>query len=163
MKVRFEVPGEPQPQGNKTAYRVGGKTVLVEGRRGPARKRFKDWRAAVATAARAAAGDQAPSSDSVRVRLTFRFQRPKSHLTKKGRLRKGKPVGKITRPDIDKLVRAILDACTGILWDDDSRVVAIETSKEWTRNNPGVSVFAEELTWSEESPLFFRAEQGETR
>ena len=36
-------------------------------------------------------------------------------------------------PDLDKLVRAVLDALTGVCYKDDSQVVYIETEKVWDK------------------------------
>ena len=48
--VTFQVLGVPTPQGNKTAYIVGGKARLVEGRNAKAREEFRSWRGSIATA-----------------------------------------------------------------------------------------------------------------
>ena len=36
-----------------------------------------------------------------------------------------------TKPDVDKLARAALDALTGVLWADDSQVVSLHAQKEY--------------------------------
>jgi Holliday junction resolvase RusA-like endonuclease len=138
--VKFRVEGVPQPQGSKTCFckQVGGKMrgVIVEGRRGPARKAFKAWRAAVDAAAKQ--HRQIPGA--VRISLAFTMVRPSSHLTRKGTLRKGYPEHPEGRPDIDKLARAVLDALTSAeLIEDDSRVVELVARKEYG-GIPGVSV-----------------------
>ena len=56
--------------------------------------------------------------------LTFYIARPQGHFTKVSRvLTKSAPPRPVTRPDLTKYVRAVEDACTGILWHDDSQVV----------------------------------------
>lgn len=52
----------------------------------------------------------------------FFFKRPKSHLTSKGELRKGAPQEHTQKPDVDKLLRCVLDALTGVAYKDDSQV-----------------------------------------
>ena len=47
------------------------------------------------------------------------------------------PTGK---PDIDKLSRGILDALTGIAYDDDSQVVQLNAQKVYTFEQPGVYI-----------------------
>jgi Holliday junction resolvase RusA-like endonuclease len=42
-------------------------------------------------------------------------------------------------PDLDKLIRAILDALTGVVWRDDGQVVDIVASKVYA-DTPGVDV-----------------------
>jgi Holliday junction resolvase RusA-like endonuclease len=35
------------------------------------------------------------------------------------------------RPDLDKLVRAVLDSLTGVCYEDDSQVIRLRASKVW--------------------------------
>lgn len=45
------------------------------------------------------------------------------------------------KPDIDKLLRALLDAMTGIVWADDSQVAFVVVNKVYAWNDrPGVHV-----------------------
>lgn len=57
----------------------------------------------------------------VSMQLTFRLTAPKS-------VRREHPT---VRPDLDKLVRAVLDALTGLAYKDDSQVVSIQASKTY--------------------------------
>lgn len=57
----------------------------------------------------------------VSISAEFFFDRPKSHYTTTG-LRTTAVNGHTGRPDVDKLLRAILDAMTGIVFEDDSQV-----------------------------------------
>ena len=41
-------------------------------------------------------------------------------------------------PDLDKLIRAVLDALTGIVYRDDSQVISIVASKSY--GDPGVNI-----------------------
>ena len=88
------------------------------------------WRERVALAAHNA--EPAMLTGALSVTLEFYFPRPKSHY-RTGRnahlLRDAAPDYPTGKPDIDKLARAILDALTGIWWDDDSRVVSLEAVK----------------------------------
>lgn len=133
--IELEVVGIPQPQGSKTAFVRGGRAVLVEGRRGPARENFHSWREAVAQAGRDWQHDHGTPllDEPLSVDITFRLPRPKS--APKRRLH---PDG---RPDIDKLGRAVLDAITGVLIINDSRVVELNTRKQFAVDGPpGASI-----------------------
>jgi crossover junction endodeoxyribonuclease RusA len=133
--IVLEVIGTPQPQGNKSAFVRGGRAVLVEGRRGPARANFKSWREAVAQAGRDwQAEHQEPLLDvPVAIGMAFRLPRPKS--SPKRRLF---PDG---RPDLDKCVRAVFDALTGVLISNDSRVVSMWADKTFAVDvPPGVTI-----------------------
>ena len=80
-------------------------------------KRTKPWKQEVKQIA--AMNIRAPflKPQAIGIFCKFYFQRPKS--TKKS------IVDKVTKPDIDKLARAILDALTGIVFEDDSQVTTL--------------------------------------
>jgi crossover junction endodeoxyribonuclease RusA len=116
-RIALFVPGTPAPQGSKR--HVGnGRMIESSAAVGP-------WRERVALAAHNAlrASAQRPMVGPVTVILTFWMPRPKS-------ARAGAAATK--RPDLDKLVRAVLDALTGIAFVDDSQVIRIDASKSLT-------------------------------
>lgn len=122
----FTVPGVAVPQGSKTAYRAAGRTVLVE-----ANRALRPWRAAITTVAKHAATQQGwqQTTDPVHVALQFHLPMPKSS-------RYAWPTSKRTG-DVDKLARAVLDACTDAgIWLDDSQVVELHASKVWATTTP---------------------------
>lgn len=41
-----------------------------------------------------------------------------------------------SRPDLDNLLKLVLDALNGIVWNDDSQVISIKTKKAQDVNNP---------------------------
>ena len=43
--------------------------------------------------------------------------------------------GKVTRPDLDNLIKSILDSANGILWKDDSQIVKITARKFYGEDN----------------------------
>lgn len=59
----------------------------------------------------------------VTIDIVFYYDRPKSVP---------KTRQKITRPDLDKLVRAVLDGLTNVAYKDDSQVVSINAHKEYS-------------------------------
>lgn len=124
--LRFTVYGLPVPQGSKNAIRQGNRTLIVE--RG--RATLRPWRALVAgEAARALVR---PFDGPLRVELVFHLPRPKAHFrqgTNAGQLKESAPVHHSTRPDADKLARAVLDAITGIAFRDDGQVAELVVYK----------------------------------
>ena len=70
---------------------------------------------------------------AVNMNIIYAFRRPKS-LSKKERneIDGGKTVPKTTKPDIDNLTKAILDALNGIVWKDDAQVTQINVQKIWS-------------------------------
>jgi crossover junction endodeoxyribonuclease RusA len=116
---QFEVRGTPAPQGSK---RHVGRGILVEAG-GP---RVKAWREAVRSEAQDAIGGDDPLGGPVYLSVTFLMPRPKSHYrTGKhaAELRPDAPMWVAQTPDIDKLIRATLDALTDAgAWHDDRQV-----------------------------------------
>ena len=137
--IRLTVYGTAQPQGNKTGFvnRATGKVVMREGKTAEARDAFKDWRSAVANAARQWQEDQGARGtvlldESVSVEITFWLPRPKSVPRWK--------VWASGRPDVDKLARSVLDAITGTLLMNDSRVVRLVCEKPYTLDAPRAEI-----------------------
>ena len=107
--------------------------------------KLKPWRAAIVDSAVQAQGEQEPMHGPVEVMVVFFFQRLASHIKKDGTVKDNAPHYKDTRPDLDKLIRSILDACTEAgVWIDDSQVVMLGASKEY-RATPGAAVRIEEI------------------
>lgn len=85
--------------------------------------RLRPWMDVVALVARAAR----PVCLDGPVRLDVEFVLRRPRRTKYA----DAPYG---TPDLDKLVRAVGDALTGIAWVDDAQVVASSTMKRWTES-----------------------------
>jgi len=118
-RIEFWVPGKPAPQGSKRYMgQSGGKGRMVE-----SSKAVAPWRADVRNAAERSSGDAFAYGEAVSITLAFVMPRPAS--TPK---RRTPPA--VKRPDLDKLVRAVLDALSSAgVWVDDSQVVEIRASK----------------------------------
>jgi Holliday junction resolvase RusA-like endonuclease len=63
--------------------------------------------------------------------IRFYVPRPKGHLNAKGEVKKSAPAFVTTRPDALKLARAVEDACSKILYRDDSQIVSENISKHY--------------------------------
>lgn len=142
----FTVFGLPQPQGSAKAFMPKGSRYPVVTSDNP---NLKAWRRDVARAALSAgcAGRQ-PHDGPMRVELDFYLHRPQA-------LKVDRP--HITRPDVDKLARGILDALTGVVWRDDGQVVTLTARKFYTE--AGVSPRAVILVQPEDLPLMAAAER----
>lgn len=125
--VSFEVEGLPMPQGSHTAITRGGRPALIPAGTSTSRKAFAAWRQAVADAARDAAPDDAPLDGPIKVSMTFRFPMPASRSAV---VRRTGWAWKATKPDLDKLIRAVCDSLTSAqLIADDARVVLLIAEK----------------------------------
>ena len=127
----FDAIGKPEPQGSARGYVRGGRVVITSDNRG-----LHQWREVVTWAAREAmAGKPLVERPSeVYLHLTFRLSRPAS-LPKKR-------VHPTTKPDVDKLLRASLDAMSGVVFRDDAQAVGCRVNKRYCEpgEQPGVSV-----------------------
>ena len=69
------------------------------------------------------------------VRMDFQYVLPKSASKEQKRMVEIAPIIHNKRPDIDNLQKGLLDACLGILWDDDSIVWAIVAQKHYSTSD----------------------------
>lgn len=124
----FSVAGIPIPQGSHKAFVVNGRPVITQDN-----AKTEPWRVEVKHAAIAARGEAAPLRGAVEVDVCFVMPRPKHHYgtgRNAGVLRDGAPKWPTTRPDTDKLARALLDALTASgAFSDDSQVVHLDAWK----------------------------------
>lgn len=118
--ITFTVAGDPVPQPRPRVSTRGGFARAYV----PARHPVHAYRQAVAEAAKAAG--VTVSDDAVSAELTFLFERPKSHRTKKG-IKKDAPA--LPAPDVDNLAKAVLDSLTCVAWHDDRQVARLTVSK----------------------------------
>ncbi len=142
--IRFAVAGEPVPQGSKVGQIVGrrvnfrgavavlgAKVLLTEqadmSTKTKGRDRLKKWRGRIETAAARAMQDLelgSPFTFDVVLSAEFVLPRPPSHykpngdLTAKAKREQAHP----GKPDLSKLVRAVEDAMSGIVYGDDAQV-----------------------------------------
>ena len=124
--ITVTVPGDPVPQGS---LRAGNRGQLFYSNAAY----LKPYRTKIADAVRDAAGETHEQwTGPVTVRALFVFERPKSHFLKSGGLRKGQHEEKLTPPDLDKLMRSVLDAITQSgVYRDDAQVTVLEAAKDY--------------------------------
>jgi crossover junction endodeoxyribonuclease RusA len=121
MYFSFIVYGVPVPQGSMRAFvPKGWKRAVITS----ANSKTKPWRQEVAGACLNRLNGSTPAGRSIPVRIgiDFFFDRPKSVK---------KLADKVTKPDIDKLARSILDALTGIAFEDDCQVTDLHVTKQF--------------------------------
>jgi crossover junction endodeoxyribonuclease RusA len=119
--------GEPVTAGSLKSY-GGGKVTHASGRT----LKWEEW---IAWAWVQKYGNRGiPLTGAVMIDATFYFVRPDGHTGKRGLTKEGRkypyPSHKRKR-DLDKLLRALLDALTGLAYEDDGQVVLIKASKVW--------------------------------
>lgn len=143
--ISFFVFGTPIPQGSTTAFMHKGKPVITS-----ANRHLKGWRTKVRGAAYSARNgtQEAPGGEEMApgyymTRLTFWMPRPAFHYGAKG-LKVSAPGHPGVKPDLDKLVRAVLDGITDAkVWGDDSQVLGIMAVKMYAPTPEAVGVGVE--------------------
>lgn len=78
-----------------------------------------------------------PYVTPLKVELRFYFSRPNSHYGtgRNARLLKpSSPAGHTKRPDLDNLIKFVLDALNGVFWKDDTIVTQIIAEKDYAPN-----------------------------
>ncbi|HUC40268.1 MAG TPA: RusA family crossover junction endodeoxyribonuclease [Gemmatimonadales bacterium] len=113
----FTVFGPPATKGSTVAF-MGKHGVVTKADC----KTLAGWTQAVGWAARAAQMPLAPRDIPVRVQAVFQFVRPQ---------RSTRPWPTV-RPDLDKLSRALLDALTGVAYEDDDQVTELRIDKVYS-------------------------------
>lgn len=143
--VEIVIDGIARPQGSKSARVLmkDGKPVLTDDGRPvvvmfEASKHLRRWRKHCRESARRQYRGE-PFTGAVHCEMEFRFQRPEAHFRKAG-LSRSAPRFHTSKPDLAKIVRAVEDALTGIVWADDAQVVQGRNRKTWTHSEPGVRV-----------------------
>lgn len=124
MFVAFDVIGLPAPQGSK---RHVGNGVMVE-----SSKNLKPWRDSVTVAAREAQELHGTVPGPVEVSLWFRFPPTKSDPHRHRHAQ---------TPDLDKLIRGVLDALThSRLITDDKAVWCVKAAKTYAPDYRAIGV-----------------------
>ena len=121
MQISFTVPGKPVPMARPRVTSHGTFTP----------KRCRDYKAAVALAAKTAMKGREPLTGAIVVKMCFRFALPKSWSKAKRQEWENGKVHFLSRPDIDNLYKSVTDALIGIVYKDDSQIVAAQIMKSY--------------------------------
>jgi Holliday junction resolvase RusA-like endonuclease len=141
------VAGTPVPQGSLTPMisRSTGRVMVIN-----KDARLATWRNSIVAAAIEAQPEQAvtrgltfPLGGPIAADVEFTMPRPQNHYgtgKNAGRVKASAPIFPARMPDIDKLLRAILDALTvAQVWADDGQVVTCIARKRYGEQ-PGVRI-----------------------
>lgn len=117
--IEFFVPGAPVTQGSLKV--IHGRVIHAQG------SALAAWRSAIALMAKSKGAR--PHNEPVEIELLFTLKRPKT-------VTRAEPTALY---DLDKLIRAVLDALTAIAYRDDGQVTVIRAQKRYGEE-PGVHV-----------------------
>lgn len=142
--IKFFVPGRAASAGSKSAYKTEDGKIVVA----PASKFTKPWMDSVKWFAMKEVGKMCLLEGPIYLIIKFIMSRPQGHYGT------GRNAGKIkesklglyptVQPDMHKLVRAVEDALTGIIWRDDKQVVKSAIEKVYGEK-PGAEILIETL------------------
>lgn len=119
--ISFEVHGTPVPQGSMKV--INGHVIHNRG------SALAAWRSQIALTARQSGAK--PTLEPVDIDMVFTILRPKTVT---------RPEPSVA-PDLDKLVRGVLDALTAVMYRDDSQVTSLRAQKVYGER-PGVWIQA---------------------
>lgn len=102
-------------------------------------KDYTDYKNVIGLAAKAKI--KTPLETSVAIDIEFFFEIPKSW----GKKKKEAAGWHTSKPDIDNLIKGVLDGLNGVAYADDMQVVNISARKQYTRSNSGIQIIIEEV------------------
>jgi Holliday junction resolvase RusA-like endonuclease len=135
IEVEIVVYGIAQPAGSKVPGRTKDGRLFVR----DDAKHSRPWKQQVAATAGAQRGNTPTLAGPLSLDVVFYLPRPKGHYGTKG-LRPSAPAFPTVRPDATKLLRAVEDALTGIVWRDDAQIVTQTARKRFAEGGPARTV-----------------------
>ncbi len=138
-RIEFVVYGKPAQMGSKKAFVRGGRAIITDDNS----EKRKQWANAVSSVAAEVMRGRDLISSPVQLRAMFYFRRPNCHYGT-GRnattLKGSAPELHSQTPDLDKLIRCLGDALTGIVFRDDALIWSMVISRHWTEKQERAEV-----------------------
>lgn len=103
----------------------------------------RTYEAEVAEVAKIAMGTEKPLETPVKVCVYIRLPVPKSYSKKRTEACLNGSEQPMKKPDVDNVAKAVTDACNGIVYADDSQIVALHITKVYSQT-PAVEVLIAE-------------------
>ena len=117
--ISFSINLDPMPQPRIKARRMGAHIQVYT----PANALVRAYKASIVEAfAQRAGEDFVPFKGPLRLSIRFVFERPAARMSEEAH---------ISKPDIDNLAKAVLDALNKVAWNDDSQISQLYLEKAW--------------------------------
>ena len=139
-KIEFFVPGAPVGKGRPRAARRGASVVMFTPEKTAGYEALVAAEASNAMRAEAGPLFTGPLEAVLEMRIPIPVSWSKAH---KAAALAGTELP-TSKPDIDNVVKAILDACNGVVFRDDAQVVMLVATKAFS-DEPGVRVVIREV------------------
>lgn len=144
MRIEFTVLGKPKAQPrSKARWRPGMEhaSIYTPGT-------AEEWKGWCYLAAKEHVPEK-PLGGPLAVSVNFWFARPLAHFgtgRNEGKLKVTAPGWHISTPDLDNLVKAVLDACTQVgFWTDDRVVASLQMEKWWSATAGMTIIITDEM------------------
>ena len=133
--IEFTAFGVPRTKGSTTSF-ISKKTgrVVTHDAAGTPGLTWEQGVASAALVARTQAGERMVRGAAIGVSAIFYSPRNRGDFgtgRNAGTLKPSAPRHPARRPDVDKYLRRILDALTGVVYEDDGQVVEVHGLKRW--------------------------------
>jgi len=129
--ITITVPGDPVPKGRPRVTTLGGFARTYTP------KKTRDYEDRIRAAGKDAVGGDAlwPTKRPIILDIYAHFEVPRTWPNWKieGAAVDGW-IYHTTRPDIDNVVKAVMDGLNGVLWDDDAQVMSVTARKSFGRH-----------------------------
>lgn len=107
--------------------------------RGYQSKKDKEWENSIRKAFLNAGGEKIDGFCSINIKATFRIPKSYSKKKKEQIINHNEPF--LKTPDVDNIMKSVLDALNGVAYDDDKQVVMAKCSKSYALDeNPHLEV-----------------------
>ena len=126
--INFTVRGIPRTKGSTKSFYIKKLNRTVTTADNP---KLKNWADNINYLAQVHAPD-VPWDGPVLLFLFFKMQKPKSAP-------KTRRIYAVKKPDLDKLIRAVKDSLTGVIYNDDSQVIHVYPWKDYSPT-PGIDL-----------------------
>ena len=138
-KIEFFVPGTPVGKGRPRAARRGAGVVMFTP------EKTADYESLVAATAGNAMRAHQLLDGALEAVLEMRFPVPASWSKAKRARALAGVEWHTSKPDADNVAKAVLDACNGVVFRDDSQIVILIATKAFSED-PGVRVVIRECS-----------------
>jgi len=139
MKIELTILGDPKAQKRHRSFRRGEHIRNYD----PSSTEKRDFLSIVQSKA-----PERPFDEPLAVMLYFDMPRPKGHYgtgRNAGVLKASAPKEHTKKPDIDNLVKFVLDALHGVYWRDDSIITSIWAKKSYSEKPKTIVVIDKAL------------------